>query len=772
VVTPLKKAFWEKGFLAMWSPYIFCGMPSVASLMLPFFYLPNFVIDLILRFLPLPSLTSHILHFIFAGMGVFVFLQRKGASFWPALLGGAAFMFTPYLITMEAFGHGSQMMTSAYMPWALWAVDRLAEKFSWRHLALAGLILGFQLLCGHVQIAYYSLMMVGLYVLFHLIYRIIQKYYNRLLPTLGGVAGALILAGALSAVLFLLLQEYTPFSIRGSPSVLQAGAETKDTGVGFEYATQWSFSPGEMMTFIIPSFYGFGGQPFYWGNMPFTDYPNYMGILVLGCAIAAFVLYLPKPGPNRLLVMFLGTTILLALLLSYGYHFAFFYKLFYNYLPYFNKFRVPVMILVLVQCAVAILAGLGLEGILSRLRATGTATKDEIAARSQISRRLWIALAALAAIVVLLTILRSGFLDFMRGIYPDQYEPAYQAALDKARFDMLFKDIWIVFFIVAGGITMLAFAANQKISATTAAVVIGLMTLADLWLVDKKIGKTYPKTESATILQPDAITQFLQTDSTLYRIYPTGQLFGEVRWSGQEFQSVGGYHAAKPRLYQDFIEAMGLQGANLPAPHVVDMLNAKYIITFATLSDTNFAVRQQFQTGSGVLSIYENLTVLPRAHLVGEYVVEADPVAALTRLRTGPEANGKGFDPHRQVVLNEEPELKPQPDAEATAQITQHDFHKVTISTQSSSPQMLVLSDNYYPVGWQAYVDNQPVKTYQANYCFRAITIPAGTHQVEFRFHSKAFTRGLWTSVAAFIVAVALLFVERKRRPATPVHES
>jgi hypothetical protein len=510
-----------------------------------------------------------------------------------------------------------------------------------------------------------------------------------------------------------------------------------------------------------------------------------MGILVLALAIAAFAIYLPKSGPNRLLVMFLGTAILLALLLSFGYHFAAFYKLFYNYLPYFNKFRVPVMILILVQCAVAILAGLGLEAILSRLRVTGTVTKEEITARRpwpawsqwqgrQVSQRLWIALAALAAVVLLLTILRGSFLDFMRGVYPDQYEPSYQEALDKARFDMLFRDVWIVSLIAAGGIAMLALAATQKISATTAAVVICLMTLADLWLVDKKIGKTYPQTESAKILQPDAITQFLQSDSTLYRIYPAGQLFGEVRWSGQGFQSVGGYHAAKPRLYQDFVEATGLQGATLPARHIVDMLNAKYIITFETLSDTNFAVRQQFQTGNGVLSIYENLTVLPRAYLVGEYAVEADPVAALTRIRTGPGANGKGFDPHRQVLLNEEPELKPQPDhsrglsaSEGTAQITKHDFHVVTIAAQSSSPQMLVLSDNYYPVGWQAYVDSQPVKTYRANYCFRAISIPAGTHQVEFRYHSKAFTRGLWVSIAAFVIAVALLFVERKRPSAT-----
>ncbi len=775
---PLDKAFWETWKLPLWSPYIFCGMPSFASLMYaPFVYMPGTILLPFTRLVSLPSMLFPALHYVLAAMGVFLFLRRKGASFWPALLGGMAFMFTPYLITMQVFGHGSQMMTSAYIPWALWAVDRLIEKFSWRNLGLAGLILGFQLQRGHVQIAYYSLMLVGLYGLFHFIYLISQKQYSRLLPMLGSFAGAMILAGALSAVLFLPLQEYTPYSIRGASSALSRPAGQSgmpDTGVGFEYATQWSFSPGEMMTFIVPSFYGFGGQPFYWGNMPFTDYPNYMGILVLALAAVAFVLYLPKAGPNRLLVMFFGTAILLALLLSFGYHFAAFYKLFYNYLPYFNKFRVPVMILILVQCAVAILAGLGLEGILSRLRATGTDPKEEITARRQTSQRLWIALAALAAVVLLLTILRGSFFDFMRGLYPDQYESSYQEALDKARFDMLFRDVWIVFFVVAGGIIMLALTVAKKISAPTAVTVICLITLADLWLVGKKIGKTYPQSESPDFLRPDAITQFLQADSpglpgapgragSVYRIYPAGQLFGELRWSGQGFQSAGGYHAAKPRLYQDFIEATGLQGATLPAHHIVDMLNAKYIITFETLSDTNFAVRQRFQTGNGVLSIYENLAVLPRAYLVGEYDVETEPVAALTRLRTGPGADGKGFDPHRQVLLNEEPELKPQPDAEGTAQITKYDFHQVTVTTQSSSPQMLVLSDNYYPVGWQAYVDNQPVKTYQANYCFRAITIPAGTHQVEFRFHSKAFTRGLWVSITALVVAVALLFVERKR---------
>jgi hypothetical protein len=772
MTAPLDKAFWETWKLPQWSPYTFCGIPSFASLMYtPFVYMPGTVLLPLSRLISLPAMFSPVLHYVFAAMGVFVFLRRKGASFLPSLLGGLAFMFTPYLITMQVFGHGSQMMTSAYIPWALWAVDRLMEKFSWRNLGLAGLILGFQFQRGHVQISYYILLAAGLYVLCQIIYAILQKEFKRLAPMLGGFAGALVLAGALVAILYLPLQEYTPYSIRGTPSVLQASAPTdvKDTGVGFEYATQWSFSPGEMMTFIIPSFYGFGGQPFYWGNMPFTDYPNYMGILVLGLAIAAFFLYFPAGGQQRLLIIFSGLVILIALLLSFGYHFSAFYKLFYNYFPYFNKFRVPVMILILVQCVVAILAGLGLEGILSRLRSAST--KETLTTQSKIAQRLWLALAAVVAVVLAVTVFRGSFFDFMRRLYPDQFAPNYQEAVDKARFEMLFKDTWIVAIFVMSGLVVLAQALRKKISGNLAVTVICLVTLVDLWMVDKKIGQTYPQQDTPAFLQPDGITEFLKTDNSIFRIYPAGELFGELRWSAQGYQSVGGYHAAKPRFYQDFIEATGIQraiGVDFPGHHLIDMLNAKYVLTFATLPDSEWVVRRQFQVNVGnspqVLSIYENPAVLPRAYFVGEYETQTEPIAALTRLRFGPK---QGFDPHRRVMLTEAPEIAPQPDSTARAQIKSYDYHRIAIETTSQSQQILVLSDNYYPepAGWQAYLDNKPVKTYRANYCFRAVCVPAGAHQVEFRFHSRAFALGLWTSLAALVVGIALLFVERKKQP-------
>ncbi|NUO83444.1 hypothetical protein HUU05_25505, partial [candidate division KSB1 bacterium] len=358
LATPLKKAFWEEGTLPQWLPYIFGGMPSLSSLVFhPFAYFPDTVLEYIGHVIPVRRMLVFALHYVLAGLGVFLFLKRRGAGFVPALFGGIAFMLMPYLITMTIFGHGSQIMTAAYIPLALWAVDRLFEKFSWLNLGLSGLFTGLMLQRGHVQVAFYGLLLLGFFLLYQIFTAVRRKEYTHIAPVLGGFLGTLLLGFALAAVLFLPLREYTPFSIRGSASVLAERQGPQDTGVGFDYATQWSFAPGEMMTFVVPSFYGFGGVT-YWGNMPFTDYPNYMGILVLALALVAMIKRVPLSG-------FFGLAILFALLLSFGHHFAWFYKLFYNYFPYFNKFRVPVMILVLVQCLTAILAGMGLQALLT-----------------------------------------------------------------------------------------------------------------------------------------------------------------------------------------------------------------------------------------------------------------------------------------------------------------------------------------------------------------------------------------------------------------------
>ncbi|MDZ7268724.1 MAG: YfhO family protein [candidate division KSB1 bacterium] len=775
---PLKKALWEEGVYPQWLPHIFGGMPSFASLTYnPLAYFPHALVEVISRVVPVRGMLLIALHYVLAGLGVFLFLRRKGADYLPALLGGLAFMLTPYLITMIIFGHGSQMMTAAYLPLALWAVDRLLEKVSLRNIGLAGLTLGSMLQRGHIQIAYYGLMLVGFFVLYELATVLLRKQAARVLPMLGGFAAAVALALALAAILFLPVQEYTPHSIRGSASVLQT--TQAEAGVGFDYATQWSFSPGEMMTFLLPSFYGFGGMT-YWGTMPFTDYPNYMGILVLALAIFALIKRVPHAG-------FLGASILLALLISFGHHFESFYRLFYDYFPHFNKFRVPVMILVLVQGCVAILAGLGLQALLQPL---ATPAAQRASRHAGIAKNLWRMAGVLLLLALLITVFQSSLQQFMAGLYPDQYDPATQARLDEMRFDMLFGDWWKLTLLAGTGLVMLALAFAGRIAPRTAAAVIVVLTLIDLWIVDKKIGNPpAPERNAQAVLQPDAVALFLQQDKSLYRIYPTLDLFRETHWAAQDIHSVGGYHAAKPRRYQDFLEATDLQSGLLhdyftvvvengrqglqPKPveaipaerrtvikNLLDLLNVKYILAFFPLPEENWVSRAtvtvNYQGGAYPLHILENTTALPRAFLVGRYEVQTQNLAALQRLAAST------FDPHTTVLLEQPPALEPQPDTTARAIVTEYQLHHLTIETSAAFPQILVLSDNYYPPGWHAYLDGKPVKTQVANYCFRGVAVPAGQHRIEFRYASRAFTTGVWLSLGALVLCAGFIFAGRR----------
>ena len=780
LTVPLQEELRAAKYMPLWSPHIFCGMPSFGSLLFaPMVYLPAAIFEIVTRVVPMRVIVFHVLHYILAGMGTYLFLRRQGASFGPALLGGMAFMFTPYLITMEVFGHGSQMMTTAYMPFAVWAIDRLFEKRDMLSLGLAGLIIGLQLQRSHVQISYYILMLLGGYWLYSIIIRLPsgRERGKEIFPLTLHFGTALVLAAALAAMLYLPIKEYTPYSIRGAQSVLQQ--TSGDTGVGFDYATQWSFSPGEMMTFLLPSFYGFGGQT-YWGTMPFTDYPNYMGIVVLTLAIVALLWRRPLTG-------FFGLVALLALLISFGKHFSLLYRLLYNFLPYFNKFRVPVMILVLVQFSLAVMAGLGLEAILEKLRAAKQEHEDRHRA---VAKQLFVIAAILVGLALLVSLAHDGVAAVMHDIYPDQYEPQVQVQIDNERFGMLLGDLWMLALVLGGSLVLVALAFRKKVGTT--ALVGGLFCLAllDLWVVDFKLNKPRSERAREAYLAADETTLFLQADTTNFRIFPIRELFGENRWAAHGMQSIGGYHAAKPRAYQDLLDASRIasdfilkyvrsttyQGKpamervpveDIPAQArqrdlwLLDLLNVKYVLSLYPLNEPNLVFRAQtrydYQGQSIPLAIYENSTCMPRPYLVGAFEHIPQPLDALGRLLSG------NFNPHLSVIVDAAPDIVPQPDSSASVSLLNYGLHHIDVRTRSSTPQFLVLSDNYYPVGWSAYLDGQPVKTYRANFCFRAVAVPAGAHRVEFRMHSSAFTTGLWTTVAGVVVVAGLIVVGRRR---------
>lgn len=770
----LKKYFQQEHTIPQWIPYIFAGMPSFGSLIYtPLVYFPYVILNLITSILPVSGLLNHIIHYPFAALGVFLFLRRKNIQFWGSLFGGIVFMFTPYLIIMEVAGHGSQQMTAAYIPWIFYGLDRLLEKRNLVNFAVAALLIGLQLQRGHVQIVYYTWMGAGLYVLYQLILQWRQhRQIKEVLVSTVSVIGALFVGFGLASLLYLSIYEYLPYSIRGAG----AGAGGGGGGVGFDYATQWSFHPKEMLTFLIPSFFGFGGQT-YWGAMPFTDYPNYMGILALMFAFFAFF------SPGKSTVSFFAFLAGLALLISFGRHFSPLYKILYNYLPFFNKFRVPAMILIMLQFSVAVLAGFGLQNCFDLEKNRSTLMKA--------LRVLTIVVAVIAGIFLILMLFYDAFFNFMNNLYPQKYQPDIQQRLNQIRFDMLIKDMWLMVFFLGAGVALYWALLKNKIKPVVMGFTVCLLTIVDLWIVDYKLNNPVSAKAKDSYLKADETINFLKRDKELFRIFPLTPLFSENRWAAHEIQSIGGYHPAKIKLFQHFMDEMDLpngfiqkyyrveskngdqsfkplQVDEIPARirqmHLMalSLLNVKYIVAPYDVPEPEFKVVATPQILYGGqyarIKIYKNTRYLPRAFFVDSVQVVANEQAVLEVLKSGQ------FNPAGLAILEEALPAQPESGGEAQVNIEKYHIHEIDLKVNTDRDKLLVLSEVYYPPAWRAYIDGKPTKIYKTDFLLRSVFVPAGEHEIKFRYQSPAFRLGIIITSISYILIIVLLALQKVKR--------
>ena len=317
------------GTYPLWIPWIFSGLPNVHSLLnVSYSYYPHQIITFIINSIQLPWIWNFIFHFIFGGVGMYKFLKYLKISKLSSFIVSFSFMIMPYMVVMTVHGHGSQMMTACFIPWIMVFLFKLVD------FSILAVFIGLQLQRGHIQIAYYTWMMIGLYLVVNFINHIINNKTNylKLSKKYFFIFLSLFLGICISLNLYYPVLKYSYYSTRGS----EAG------GIGILNATQWSFSLQEFITLIFPAIFGFGGK-LYWGGMPFTDYPNYIGIIILTFAIFGFF----YSKLNKSVKLFFILVAIFSLLISFGHNFVSFYKIFYYYFPFFNKFRVPVYILIL-----------------------------------------------------------------------------------------------------------------------------------------------------------------------------------------------------------------------------------------------------------------------------------------------------------------------------------------------------------------------------------------------------------------------------------------
>jgi len=735
----------EAGVYPLWNPYVFCGMPSFASLSYnPYVYPVGFVLGAIGRVLPIPML-GLLSYYLAGGLGVFLLMRKQALPAGAAALSAIAFMFTPNLIAVGAHGHGSQLMASMYIPFIFLLAQRTLERGSPAYAAGLALAFGLQLLRGHVQISYYTAVMVGLMALYWTVRAVRAKGLAGVSKPLFLTAVAVVLALGIAGALYIPVHNYADLSVR-------AGGE--HGGLGIDRAGQWSLSPKEMSTFLLPSLYGFG-SPTYWGEMPFTDYPNYMGIIILFFAVYGAV----KLRRDKTVGFFilLGAA---SLLMSFGRHLGPLYEAVYRWLPFFNKFRVPVMVVVMLQFSVACLAGYGVSLLWKRASQRGG--KPIL---------LWCAGAVALGLLLFLagqSAARGGYLNWMGESAKGQ--AVVGRGLGDYAFNALRADVLIVGAIAIAAMLLVEGVRRRMISLGVLALGLLCLTCIDLWRVDYRLmaPTVKPRSEARAELEEDPLALRLAEDDDLFRVYPLGREFNSNKLLSYGLAVVGGYHAAKPKLWDQWANAhtdsvlwasagrrplmIGGQklrkDMRLPYGQISEaerkMLNVKYF-TLEGASIQEESLEPVFSEGGETAYLYKDW--LARAVCVGEVEAVDSSEEALRRVLI------PSFAPESLAVVEES--VEPLPRAAGNCSVTSYGVNHLEVEIEATAPTFLVVSDLFME-GWKAYLDGGEVPVHKTNFMFRGVSVPGGDHVVRMEYFDPGLALGLKLGVGCAIVILGM----------------
>lgn len=568
-----------------WNPYIFCGMPAWGSFTpgggfgspVPLAVLSDtctWIESVFSAIFGLPESFRDIYKYFLMGLFTYIFLLNRKLNRAAALVGALSFILSTNIITWIMAGHNTKITVFMMLPLALFTIDKLFEqklspvvgtksRFAGKILYVVLLIIAFmfQFTAGHIQMIFYSFLAVGIYLILKFFEG--QKWYD-VLKVIGIVVIAVAVAVCMVSDTYLATYEYKPFSIRGAGS---GWSEATGGGLDYNYATSWSFSPVEIFTFFIPSFVGFGKET-YWGNMPFTEAPVYLGIVTL--LLALFAVVWKRRDKFVLYFIILG---LLTLLLSFGKELPLLYDLFFNYVPFFNNFRAPVMVLCLLAFAVSMLAGVGMNSVLdqaklSEVPQSGMAPKALTKSRTAGSRTKSDTYSKLLKVLIVVGVLFALFLigqGALKSVYADivstsqnQTVGEYQKAGQLARFtelvsSMMFKDLMKAMVFLLVGLGLIYAFLKAKLSATVLKISFIALAIVDLWIVGVKPMDMKERRQQVQILQATDVVKYLKADSSLYRILPLEDHVSPNWYGYFGIQNIEGYHPAKLKLYDDLL---------------------------------------------------------------------------------------------------------------------------------------------------------------------------------------------------------------------------
>ncbi len=712
--------------------------------------------------------------FVFAYLlGFYILLRAFDFRQYLAALGAVVWAFSSYFFIIIAAGHLWKVMALAYLPPMIGGVVLAYRgKYLWG-LIVTALFGALEILANHVQMTYYYLIVILLMVLAFVIDGLRQKQYMHLLKATGVCLVAAVVAVCLNLSNLYHTWEYGQESMRGKSELVKANSDNQtSSGLDRDYITQWSYGIDETWTLLVPNAKGGASVPLaenkeamkkadptymgiyqqlgqYWGNQPMTAGPVYVGAFVLMLFVLG--LFIVK-GPLKWALL---VATILSILLSWGRNFMPFTDFFIDYIPMYAKFRTVASILVVAEFTIPLLAMLALKQLL-----------DEPEKMKSRLKFIGISFLLTGGVALLFSLMPKVFFsDFvsqsemqaMSQIPADQLMPLLNN-LTEVRMSMFTSDALRSFYIILVGTGLLLSVMMGKLKKEYGIGFILVLCLVDMWTVNKRylndsmfVSKSV---REAPMQKSEAIDHILQDKSLDYRVLNLSTSTFNENETSFYLKSIGGYHPAKLRRYQELIDAhiqpemQRLYGALNKAAGDMTQVNGDSVFPVLNMLNTKYFILP-LQGGRSVPLenpyTYGNAWFVDKIHYVDNANQELDMTGKLS-LRHEAVADKKFQKQLGEAIVQ---------DTSSLVRITAYEPNKLTYDVNSGKGGVIVFSEIYYP-GWTATVDGVEQELGRVDYVLRALQVKPGHHEVVLSFFPKTIDR---TETVAYVAYAVLLLL-------------